>query len=41
MLDNILLGVNSYCGKYEVFDLEMTLTFMKTLQHGVIAKLAI
>ena len=29
MLHNILLGVNSYCGKYEVFDLEMTLTLMK------------
>ena len=41
------IGVNSYCGKYEifdlemtltlVFDLEMTLTLMKTSQHGVIA----
>ena len=51
MLHNILLGVNSYCGKYEifdlemtltlVFDLEMTLTLMKTSQHGVIAYLAI
>ena len=47
ILNNILLGVNSYCWKYEVFDiemtltlvfdLEMTLTLMKTSQHGVIA----
>ena len=37
MLHNILLGVNSYCGKYEIFDLEMILTLVKTSQHGVIA----
>ena len=47
MLHNILLVVNNYCGKYEIFDLEMTLTLvfdleitltlMKTSQYGVIA----
>ena len=47
MLHNILLGVNSYCWKYEVFDLEMTLTLVFDLKmtltlvitspHGVIA----
>ena len=32
MLHNILLGVSSYCEKYEVFDLEMTLTLVFDLE---------